>query len=416
MTWQPEWYLPIAILVLGSMTGLTLITLRGRGETPDVKEDGRRTDLLETKEVVLEALRGLETERHKLEPTEYDKERQALIDRGAGALANLDDAAPDTEEGPVAAPTKPLISQQWQGALWMLAAVIIAWALWNTAGDTTRARVGDEPITGVQMSNSPYVQKMNELNKRLEEKPNDVATLNELTSLALSAGDMVMAQQTSQTVERVDPTNIQGRINKAILASLVGLHDRALEYLDEILQEQPDQLDAMTYKGLISIEAGRYDEAIASLENVIKVRGPHPALIAALERARAGGAPRGPAAPPEQRSATPTGDGKPVASGSISLAPESQDKLEQAQALFISVRDPAGGPPLAARKLAGEVPAEFSITTADAISMGAARPFPARVSLQIRLDNDGNAMTKDGEPSFSSEVDLGATDLQVILK
>lgn len=71
--------------------------------------------------------------------------------------------------------------------------------------------------------------------------------------------------------------------------------------------------------------------------------------------------------------------------------------ITEAKTLFVSVRDPAGGPPLAALKLApGPFPMKFSITEADAIPMGGvARPFPAKVDLTIRLDADGDPLSKD---------------------
>jgi hypothetical protein len=101
-----------------------------------------------------------------------------------------------------------------------------------------------------------------------------------------------------------------------------------------------------------------------------------------------------------------------VASGSLSLAPSAQTPPEGAT-LFIAVRDPAGGPPLAALKRPARFPQDFKITSADAIAMGGQpRPFPARVKLVIRVDTDGNAMTREeGAPMTEQLVDMGSEGL-----
>jgi hypothetical protein len=87
--------------------------------------------------------------------------------------------------------------------------------------------------------------------------------------------------------------------------------------------------------------------------------------------------------------------------------------------VFVSVRAPTGGPPLAALKLpAGPFPLDFEVTTADAIAMGGGvRPFTDQLKLVVRIDNDGNAMTRDDEPEVTLDsVDKGTTGLVLTLE
>lgn len=89
-----------------------------------------------------------------------------------------------------------------------------------------------------------------------------------------------------------------------------------------------------------------------------------------------------------------------------------------AQAVFVSIRDPANpGPPLAAKKLPpGPFPLAFTLTQADVMQMGAPRPIPDKVSLVIRLDKDGDAMTKDAaDPNVTVETTASAADVAVTL-
>src|SRR5688572_25342576 len=84
-----------------------------------------------------------------------------------------------------------------------------------------------------------------------------------------------------------------------------------------------------------------------------------------------------------------------VLGGTLTIDPARAGSVSQAKTLFVSVRDPAGGPPLAALKLEpGPFPLKFAVTEANAIPMGGvARPFPAKVDLTVRLDADGDPLT-----------------------
>lgn len=109
-----------------------------------------------------------------------------------------------------------------------------------------------------------------------------------------------------------------------------------------------------------------------------------------------------------------------VVSGTITVDAARTTDIARASTLFVSVRDPAGGPPLAALKLSpGPFPLTFSVTEANAIAMGGSpRPFPETLDLSVRLDEDGNAMTKDdGLPAaVLSGTKRGSTELNVTLK
>ena len=93
--------------------------------------------------------------------------------------------------------------------------------------------------------------------------------------------------------------------------------------------------------------------------------------------------------------------------------------IRQAKALFVSIKDPAGGPPLAAKKLpVGPFPMTFEVTSADRLPMGGSRPTPDAVDVTIRLDFDGNAMPRaDGEPAATfAAMKTGTAGIAAILK
>ena len=88
-----------------------------------------------------------------------------------------------------------------------------------------------------------------------------------------------------------------------------------------------------------------------------------------------------------------TDDDGPQVSGLIEISEGTI--LPETGAVFVIVRrtDSSAGPPVAAVRMdRSEIPGPFSVSNSD-IMMGG--PWPAQVWIQVRVDGDGNAMTKD---------------------
>lgn len=478
------WGPPFVAVVVGVVLAGTWL-YRTRPTDVDVaaaRRTGAVRDMRSEAQVAVEAIKALELERDKLDPAEYERQRDELVERGARALAaeagladDADRLAAERAEGlrlinqwsqearvamgqeadpaPGGAPPGPPspgtlddqllvtilkemrqqagperfralidrvdppgMSPEWKGALWALGGVAVAGGLYYGAMTTSRDREGNEPITGVEMAR-PNPQR-DELRQQLEAalaaNPKDLDALNKLTQVALSDGDLGAAQRYNQQAGEVDAANVDVRTYQAVLTGMIGMEDRALEYLAAILKDHPGNIRALTYQGLISISAGRGELAVSSLEQVIAVQGPHPALLQQLDVARSMVQGGGPMPAP-----VPAGPAESVVKGTVTLDPTLAAQWADAKVVFLSVADPARPrPPLAARQLSPTFPQEFEITTADAIAMGgAARPFPDELTLTLRLDRDGNATTKDdGAPIATMTLKKGSAGLQVELK
>jgi tetratricopeptide (TPR) repeat protein len=104
--------------------------------------------------------------------------------------------------------------------------------------------------------------------------------------------------------------------------------------------------------------------------------------------------------------------------GLVELAPALAAKVVPGATLFVIVR-PDGmvaGPPVAVRRFDGpSFPLVFALGSEHSMT-GA--PMPDRVSLEIRLDSDGNAMTRDpGDPVVRrAGVATGTRDLRLVLE
>ncbi|HET6639187.1 MAG TPA: hypothetical protein VFH82_10445 [Gemmatimonadota bacterium] len=83
--------------------------------------------------------------------------------------------------------------------------------------------------------------------------------------------------------------------------------------------------------------------------------------------------------------------------------------------VFVRAAGATGGPPLAVQRIPSpSFPLDFSIGPRDA--MVASGPFPERVTIEARLDGDGNAMTEEpGDLSARSETAPGASGVTLAL-
>jgi len=109
--------------------------------------------------------------------------------------------------------------------------------------------------------------------------------------------------------------------------------------------------------------------------------------------------------------------GEFIIGGKIELAPVLIGKIAPDWVLYVIVRPEAGGPPLAAIRLANvKFPIGFSINSKDAM-MGEVKPG-MKISVEARYDSDGDPMTKKPEDLFGKqkgEITAGAKDALIVL-
>lgn len=431
-----------------------------------------RVRRVEDRDGALEALRALELDRDKLDPAVYARQRHELLAAGASALqaleaapalpdatkqaiaaleadrARLGDAAvnaaiaalragaPRTAPAPAAAPGA--LSPAWVGAAYAFGAMGLLALLYFFAQSGSAPRAPGGVMTGggpmgsgggeaPAMADDPATA---ELRARLAANPNDLEALNDLTEYALGQEDLGTAMSMNSRALAIDPKNADARVYLAFLRTAIGQGELALTELDQLLVEQPGHTKALVYKGLIAMIIDRPDLAIAPLEQALAgeaAGNPFLEERLAVARARASGEeppPQIPLGGPEPRPApmaapAPAAGGDLVLSGTATLPSSLAAQLAGTEVLYVSVKDPAGGPPLAALKLPpGPFPVAFTVTTANAIAMGGARPFPPVVAVTVRIDADGNPMTRsDAEPAATmASVALGSTGLTFDLK
>ena len=106
--------------------------------------------------------------------------------------------------------------------------------------------------------------------------------------------------------------------------------------------------------------------------------------------------------------------------GTISVDPKLKAKLDSGDALFIIVRssNSAQGPPLAVKKIDRPVfPLSYSLGPENMMMSG--RPFGGKVNVSVRLDRDGNALTREPGSLMGTyeknPVEIGTQGVDIIL-
>ncbi len=445
-----DWGLPVTVLGVGAVLGGVVFSFfRDRGEAT-IADQARRAAAEVSHAAALEALRHHDTARERMRPAAWQRERDMLMARGAGALRALDslpeapvvsapldeaalvdaartrmgaaafdaavaaggDAIAIARAMGVASAPKRGMAPEWRGALMTIVAFAILGVLvWFAKSDEKPRR--EEMGAGVPVEAAPVKA---EIDARLAANPNDLDALNDLTDFAIRTSDAKGALEANKRALAVNPDDADALTLKGVLAAMVGMYDNALARFDEVLAIHPGHMDALVYKGLVALEAGRQDVAIAALQQASDLQPQNSEVAGLLLRAKGGAMPAAPAMAPPGAQVGPS-SGELVISGTVGLAPGVVPAA--GSILYVSLRDPAGGPPLAAvRRSATTFPTTFEVRTGDAIAMGGPpRPFPASMNLSIRIDGDGNPMTKDpSEPAAVVEgVAKGATGLEVTL-
>jgi tetratricopeptide (TPR) repeat protein len=212
----------------------------------------------------------------------------------------------------------------------------------------------------------------------------------------------------------------------------------------------PNQPEAHTYMGLILTQAGHADDALRAFNRALSTDPAFPLALwgkgmvlyrnkGDLSGARKNLEKVASLLPPGKerievqktideltsRQATPEKSKQSVTNlsrieGTISVDPNLKAKLDSGDALFIIVRsaNSAKGPPLAVKKIDRPVfPLSYSLGPENMMTSGI--PFSGKVNISVRLDKDGNAITREPGSLMGTyeknPVEIGTQGVDIIL-
>ena len=228
---------------------------------------------------------------------------------------------------------------------------------------------------------------------------------------------------------------------------------KAIDSFKQVLAQEPNQPEAHSYMGFILVQAGHGDGAVMAFEKALAVAPNFPlalwgkGMVLYREKNDYAGAkeifekllnmmPPGsernevakvlaeiPAAGAQK---TPAGNAPaaPAASakvsGTITIDPKLKAHIDSGAALFIMARrsGAAAGPPLAVTKIDKPIfPLAYSLGQENVMMQGT--PFTGKINISVRLDKDGNAMTREtgnliGEYR-KNPADVGSHNVDIVL-
>jgi cytochrome c-type biogenesis protein CcmH len=209
---------------------------------------------------------------------------------------------------------------------------------------------------------------------------------------AFKRRDLPQAINAFKQVLAIDSTSPEAHTYMGLILTQAGHADGALLSFDQALTADPDFPLALWGKGMVLYrDKGDLSGARQNLEKLVSLLPP------GTERDEIqrtiDGLGSGPTAPVQSK--------EPVTKssrieGTISVDPKLKSKLESRDVLYIVLRsaDTTGGPPLAVKKVDRPVfPLSYSLGPED--SMVAGTSFSGNLNVSVRIDKDGNAMTRE---------------------
>ena len=437
-----DWTSALAILVAGLALGALFIYFFGKRKTKMFGDESDlvRKDLEAKRDALIQQLRDLD-ENASVE------ERARLEQETAEVLRKLDNApqaaaaAKGVAGSEAAAPATPVSSMNpaVKGFLWGAGSFAALAGLFYFVMQASTPRqeggsvTGDIPVAqqGMQQQQQPDPM-VQQLEAAVQKDPENLVLRNDLAQAYLERENMMAVFEQTKFVLDRKPEDSRALTYAALVRMAMGEGDEAKKMLQRASKSDPKNLDtwvALAWmhaqrnemkdaEAMIAEAAKQVPNEKARLESVFAqmkqaVSQPQqPVQTAASGELPPGhppidGSPAPAAAPAMAAGATrPAAPDGPSVNVTLDLDPLAKGKTG---VLYVIARNPAGGPPVAVKRMAGGTfPLTFTLGSADSM-MG--QPLPAKFRLEARLDSDGDAATKPptDPAAMANDVTPGAT-------
>jgi len=399
-----------ALMVLAALAFVLVPLLRARpSAAPTVVEANLEVLRGQRREIEADVANGI------LPADAKDEALAELVDRAQG------DLAPPAETPPVAA-RRPWIA----AAVASVAVPAIAFGLYlavGTPGAADSARVGHE---GAPMSPQQIVAMVENLSKKVHERPDDVQGWALLARSMAALGHFPQASEAYEHLMKLTPDDPQVLADYADTLGMAqgrSLAGRPMELVAKALAMDPHQPKALALAGTAALDTGDFRQALGYWETLAgdlpagsEDRTRVEAIIGEVrERATAAGKPLPAAA--TAAAPAPSAAGASV-TGSVSVAPALAGGVDRAATLFVFARA-ENGPriPLAVVKApAAALPMEFTLDDSQAMAPNLKLSGAKAVRIEARISRSGNAMPQSGDlVGTSGVVKPGTRGVRVVV-
>ncbi len=262
------------------------------------------------------------------------------------------------------------------------------------------------------------------LARHLERNPDDLSGWIELGQAYSAIGNYSLALRCYERVNRLSggqsAAALAGMAESMLMSGDAAEAPKAEKLLERALQIEPHQPKGLFYSAVAAYRDGRLAVARDRFSMMLAL-GPPESVRVALQRqiddidAQLKNPPQMPssagaaatttpaAAPSAAPAAAPSAasGGKADAGTAIhlrvTLSPGLDAQLPAQAALFVFVRAPGGGPPLAVKRIEAHLPQDVELSAADAMVAGRAVEPGQSVSVVARLSASGNPLPQSGD-------------------
>jgi cytochrome c-type biogenesis protein CcmH/NrfG len=424
MSTATDWVSAIAILAAGLVLGALFVYFNKRksAQTLGGDVDLERKDLEAKRDALVQQLR---------DPSLGTVERERLEHETADALRRLDQYQRTAPMAPAVVAPPMAMNPTIKGFLWGAASTAALFGLGYFVMQQAKPRQQGDELTGgtTTQQQAPMQQApaqddaaIQQLQAAVQAQPDNLQLRNDLAQAYLERDNLMAVFEQTRLVLAKEPDNSRALTLQGLVRMAMGEADAAITMLQRATKTDPKNLDSwvalawvyaqsnrMSDAGKMIAEAGRQvPEQRARLEEVfVQMK----AQLAQREMAQQGGGglPEGhPAidgAPAAPAASAPAASGAGVRV-TLDLDPSA---TKRSGIVFVIARNPAGGPPVAVKRVvATSFPLNVDITAADSM-MG--QTLPASFRVEARLDSDGDPLTKPAtDPKAAQEnVAPGAT-------
>lgn len=261
------------------------------------------------------------------------------------------------------------------------------------------------------------------LARHLEQQPDDLSGWLDLGQAYGAIGNYSLALRCYQRANRLAGGESAAALSGMAEAMLMGEDTsqaaKAQELLERALQIDPHSPKALFYSAVAAYRDGRLEVARQRFQTMMDM-GPPESIRTALQRqiddidaqlkGQATGSSKGAtkgatvvaaqaAAPASPSDAAPA-RGVDVATAihlHLTLSPALAGKVPAEAWLFVFVRAPGGGPPLAVKRLSATLPQDVDLSSADAMVAGRSVEAGQNVSVVARISASGSPLPQSGD-------------------
>lgn len=434
MNTPTDWVTALAILAGGLVLGALVVYFFSRRKSSAMiggEADLARKDLEAKRDALVQQLRDVDSD-PKLAPEQVVETRARLERETADVLRALDQhrtAAPAATSAATPAPVG--VNPTMKGFVWgfgscallaFLGYFVMQQAKPREEGGSLTGDIGTTPsqqAPPMQQQQPPPDAVVQQMLAQVQRTPDDLSLRNDLAQAYLERDNLMgVFEQTKYVLEK-RPNDSRALTYQALVRMAMGEVPAATAMLQKATQTDPQNLDAWVGLAWVNAQNGRMPEAEQAIAAAAKASpGDQARLAEVFEQMKrqvalaktepqgqvaAAGTQLPPDHPPINGGAAPSGTNVKV---TLSLDPSVKSRTG---VVFVIARNPAGGPPVAAKRLdARSLPLTFDFGAADSM-MG--QPLPPTFRLEARLDPDGDASSRNPtDPKAVQEnVSPGAT-------